>query len=61
MLRRNVGHLDESDIARLNVAVAFIIGLADYFGVRSIAGPELPFDAQVEDAAVRGRSMGLGS
>jgi mRNA interferase MazF len=26
---RNVGHLDDDDIARLNVALAFVIGLAD--------------------------------
>ena len=26
---RQVGHLDEKDIARLNIALAFVIGLAD--------------------------------
>ena len=26
---RKIGHLDDSDIARLNVALAFVMGLAD--------------------------------
>jgi mRNA interferase MazF len=26
---RQVGHLDDKDIARLNVALAFVMGLAD--------------------------------
>jgi mRNA interferase MazF len=26
---RNVGHLDDKDIARLNIALAFVMGLAD--------------------------------
>jgi mRNA interferase MazF len=26
---RRIGHLDEKDIARLNVALAFVMGLAD--------------------------------
>jgi len=26
---RRVGHLDDKDIARLNVALAFVMGLAD--------------------------------
>ena len=26
---RLVGHLDDKDIARLNIALAFVIGLAD--------------------------------
>jgi hypothetical protein len=26
---RHVGHLDEADILRLNVALAFVMGLAD--------------------------------
>lgn len=26
---RQVGHLDDNDIARLNIALAFVIGLAD--------------------------------
>jgi len=26
---RKIGHLDDNDIARLNVALAFVMGLAD--------------------------------
>ena len=26
---RHVGHLDDKDIARLNIALAFVMGLAD--------------------------------
>jgi len=26
---RKIGHLDDGDIARLNVALAFVMGLAD--------------------------------
>jgi mRNA interferase MazF len=28
-IRRQIGHLDDKDIARLNIALAFVIGLAD--------------------------------
>ena len=28
-VRRRIGHLDDRDIARLNVALAFVMGLAD--------------------------------